>query len=279
MSIAGGYYRAVEAAAQFWMDVVQVFTKNNNQWRAKEITDAEAERFKQELAETKMQQPLSHASYLINLGSANDELWQKSVDGMVVELERAGQLGIPYVVVHPGAANDEPVEEAIERVARGLNEIQASVSPAAAKVLLENTSGQGSCLGRRFEELGAIIGQTRQPERIGVCIDTCHCFAAGYDLRTEAAYRETFEQLDQLLGLARINAFHLNDSKKPLGSRVDRHEHIGRGQLGEEPFRLLLNDPRFAAIPMYLETPKEGDCEGEHRDAVNMRTLRGLVAR
>ncbi len=279
MSIAGGYYRAVEAAANFSMDVVQVFTKNNNQWRAKEITDAEAERFKKEMADKNVRRPLSHASYLINLGSANEELWQKSVAGMVVELERAGKLGIEYVVVHPGAANDAPVEEAIERVARGLNEIHASISKSAASVLLENTAGQGSSLGRKFEELAAIITQTRQPEKVGVCIDTCHCFAAGYDLRTQHEYEASFKSLDVLVGLAKIKAFHLNDSKKGLGSRVDRHEHIGHGQLGVEPFRLLLNDPRFADVPMYLETPKEGDCEGEHWDAVNMRTLRGLVGK
>ncbi len=278
MSIAGGYHRAVEAAASFGMEVVQLFTKNNNQWWAKEITQAEAEKFKSELVAKKVQQPLSHASYLINLGSPNPELWQKSVDGMIVELERAGQLGIRYVVVHPGAFTSDGNEaDGIAAVVRGLDEIYGRISKQAADLLLENTAGQGSCLGHKWEHLAAMLEGAANRDRIGVCFDTCHAFAAGYDLRTKDVYRDSLKAFDDLIGLTKIKSFHLNDSKKGLGSRVDRHEHIGHGLLGAEAFRCLLNDERFTAVPMYLETPKEGDCDGEHWDVVNLRMLRGLV--
>lgn len=276
MSIAGGYYKAVDAAAELGMDVVQLFTKNNNQWRAKPISDDEAQAFAAALAERKIARPLSHSSYLINLGAPDDELWQKSIDAMVVELERAEQLGIPFVVMHPGAFTTSCEEAGLERIVAGLDAIHQRLPKAKSKILLENTAGQGSCLGHRFEHLAIILERVRRRERLGICLDTCHAFAAGYPLGTKKEYQATMGELDRAVGLDNVQAVHLNDSKKELGSRVDRHEHIGEGKLGLEAFRLLLNDKRFRDRPMYLETPK-GQRDGEELDAINLRTLRGLV--
>lgn len=276
MSIAGGYYKAVELARAAGCDVVQLFTKNNNQWRAKPISDEEAAQFRNRLGELKISHPLSHASYLINLASSDPLLWQKSVDSMVVELERAELLGIPYVVVHPGASVAASEADAVANVIRALDEIHQRTSQMAAIPLLENTAGQGSCLGCRFEQLAAMLAGVRETNRVAVCFDTCHAFAAGYPLGTPAEYQQTWNTFDRVVGIGRIRAIHLNDSKRELGSRVDRHEHIGRGQLGTEPFRLLLNDERFRLVPMYLETPK-GKQDDEDWDVINLRVLRGLV--
>jgi deoxyribonuclease-4 len=276
MSIAGGYYKAVEEARRCGCDVVQVFTKNNNQWRAKAISDQEAAQFADSLRELKIERPLSHSSYLINLASPDAGLWQKSVEAMIVELARAEQLGIPYVVVHPGSHTTASEEEGLAAVARGLDAIHAQRPKGTAQILLEITAGQGSNLGWKFEHLAAILAQTKEPQRVGICFDTCHAFAAGYDLRDAKIAKSMWRQFDDLLGLDRLRAIHLNDSKRVLGSRVDRHEHIGRGQIGPEGFRHLLRDRRFKDVPMYLETPKE-DCLGEPWDVVNLRTLRELA--
>lgn len=277
MSIAGGYYKAVEAAGKLKMDTVQVFTKNNNQWRAKEITGPEAEQFRAAMKEHNIVRPLSHASYLINLAAEADELWEKSIAGMVVELQRAAMLGIPYVVVHPGAGVNQTEEVATARVAKAINKVHKTAGEVGAEILLENTAGQGTTLGRRFEQLSAIIAGVKLEHRIGVCIDTCHAFAAGYPLATMPEYNAIWSEFDTHLGRSRLQAMHLNDSKKPLGSRVDRHEHIGHGQIGLEPFRYIVNDVRLADIPMYLETEKGENDDGEDWDAVNLRTLRGLI--
>jgi deoxyribonuclease-4 len=277
MSIAGGYFKAVEAAARCGMDVVQLFTKNNNQWRAKVISDEEVTRFTSSLAEHKITQPISHASYLINLASGNAELWEKSVAGMVVELERASQLGIAYVVVHPGAHCELPEEAGLENIIRGIDEVHRRTPNVKSQILLETTAGQGTCLGCRFEQLAAMIEGVKENERLGVCVDTCHLFAAGYPLADKGDYQSTFDALDRTIGVERVKAFHLNDSKKGLGSRVDRHEHIGQGQIGLAAFAHLLNDRRFRKIPMYLETPKGTNDDGEEWDVVNLRTLRGLI--
>ena len=196
---------------------------------------------------------------------------------MVVELDRATQLGIPYVVLHPGACKDDPEEDGIRRIARALTEIHDRTDDQGAQCLLETTAGQGSCLGWNFQQLRDMIAATGQSDRLAICLDTCHLFAGGYDLRHRDAYESTVEALDQTLGLARVRAVHLNDSKKGLGSRVDRHEHIGMGCLGLEPFRMLLHDTRFAEIPMYLETPKGDREEGGTWDEQNMATLRDLA--
>ncbi|MDX1948263.1 MAG: deoxyribonuclease IV [Pirellulaceae bacterium] len=276
MSIAGGYYKAALEARRCGCEVVQLFTKNNNQWRAKEISDEEAERFAESLVELKIEQPLSHSSYLINLASPDDALWNKSIEGMVVELQRAERLGIRYVVMHPGSHTTSSEEAGLARVAEGLNRLHAALPQGKSQVLLEITAGQGSNLGWKFEHLAEILRQTKGAERVGICFDTCHAFAAGFDLRDAKIAKSMWRKFDDLLGLDRLKAFHLNDSKRELGSRVDRHEHIGRGQIGLEGFRHLLNDKRFRNIPMYLETPKE-ELDGEPWDVVNLRTLRGLV--
>ena len=276
MSIAGGYYKAVEEARRCGCDVVQLFTKNNNQWRAKPISGEEAARFAAALAELKIEHPIAHASYLINLASPDAALRQKSIEGMVVELHRADQLGIPHVVVHPGAHTTASEEEGLALVAASIDEIHRLAPAAKAKVTLELTAGQGTCLGCRLEQLAAIVGQVKRAADVGVCLDTCHVFAGGYDIRDRKAYLAMWRQFDEVLGLARLVAIHLNDSKRELGSRVDRHEHIGRGQIGPEGFRHLLRDERFRRVPMYLETPK-GDHDGEPWDVVNLRTLRALA--
>ena len=276
MSIAGGYHKAVDAAAEHGMDVVQLFTKNNSQWRAKAIEAAEAEQFAAALRERKIAHPLSHSSYLINLASPDPVLRAKSVEAMVVELQRAERLGIPFVVVHPGAHTTATQEEGISSVAESLNAIHALLPTCRVQVLLEITAGQGSCLGHRFEHLAEILRQTKRGERVGVCFDTCHAFAAGYDLRDPKTYKATWRQFEELIGLDRLKAIHLNDSKRELGSRIDRHEHIGRGHIGAAGFRLLLRDRRLRHVPMYLETPK-GIEKGETWDAINLRTLRELA--
>ncbi len=278
MSIAGGYYKAVEAAAKCGMDCVQIFSKNNNQWRAKDLSDDDIARFQAALAESKIAHSVSHDSYLINLASPDKTLWDKSLEAYTVELQRAAALGIPYVVMHPGAFTSDSEEAGLGRVIEGLNAAHKATAKLAVNTLLETTAGQGSTLGWRFEHLATIIQGVKKPERLGVCLDTCHVFAAGYPLGTKADYQATMGEFDRIVGLDRIKAFHLNDSKKGLGSRVDRHEHIGRGQLGLEAFRLLLNDRRFRHVPMYLETAKEQE-NGEEMDVVNLRTLRGLIGK
>ncbi len=276
MSIAGGYHRSVEIAHAAGCDCVQLFTKNNNQWRAKEIDDASAAQFKAALTDLGINHPISHDSYLINLAAPDDALWQRSVEAFVVELQRAEQLGIPYVVAHPGAFTTSSEEAGLRRVIQGLDEVHGQTRGIAARCLLETTAGQGSCLGWRFEHLATILDGVREPERLGVCVDTCHVFAAGYPLAEPGDYQATMSALVGLVGLDRIKAFHLNDSLKALGSRVDRHAHIGEGHLGLKPFFNLLNDERFNNVPMYLETPK-GLRDGEDLDVINLRTLRGLI--
>lgn len=274
-SIIGGFDKAVERAHRSGCDCLQLFTKNNNQWAAKDITPAAAKRFRDALNSLGLEHPLAHDSYLINLASPDVKLWQRSVDAFTVELERAETLGIPFVVTHPGAFTSSDEETGIENIVRALDEIDNRTSRLNVRCLLETTAGQGTSLGWRFEQLASILDGVKTPDRIGFCLDTCHVFAAGYPLSPKKQYRATMDEFDRLLGLERIKAFHLNDSLRDRGSRIDRHEHIGRGRLGIEPFRLLLDDKRFRDVPMYLETPKgrEGD---EDWDVINLKTLRSL---
>lgn len=278
LSIAGGYYKAADAAGALAMQTVQIFTKNNNQWSGKALSDDDAARFRQSIANHNLVAPLSHSSYLINLASPNPELWNKSVEAMVVELERASRLGIDWVVLHPGAYTDGDEAAGVSRIIEALDIINHRTAGLTTGTLLETTAGQGKSIGWRFEHLASLLGGAKHPERLGVCLDTCHIFAAGYPMSPASAYEETFGRFNELIGVEQIRAFHLNDSKKELGSRVDRHEHIGRGKLGLEPFRLLLNDKRFANVPMYMETPK-GMEDGRELDAINLETLRGLVGK
>jgi len=276
MSIAGGYYKAVDAAAKLGMDCVQLFTKNNNQWRAKPLTPEDVDAFRDSLERTGIKSPVAHDSYLINLASPDNALWDKSVDAYTHELERAEALGLIGVVMHPGSFVASTEAEGLSRIVEGLNIAHDRTKQARVQTLLEATAGQGSALGHRFEHLAELLDRVEAKERMGVCVDTCHIFAAGYPLHTADEYSATMDEFERVVGVNWIRAFHLNDSKKPLGSRVDRHEHIGRGHLGLEPFRHLLNDPRFKQTPMYLETEK-GEEDGEDLDAINLRTLRSLL--
>jgi deoxyribonuclease-4 len=278
MSIAGGYYKALLAAQALGCDSVQLFTKNNNQWRGKPLSDEDVRLFRATLQETGLRHATAHDCYLINLASPNQALYKQSVEAFRDEMDRAEALGLDYLVTHPGAATDGNEAAGLKRVARALDRVHRSCAGYRVRILLEATAGQGSSLGHRFEHFGCILDLVKEPQRVGVCIDTCHVFAAGYALAPRAAYEATLEEFDRLVGLDKIKVFHVNDSRKPLGSRVDRHAHIGKGCIGREAFRLLVNDPRFAAHPMLLETPKE-DADGAAMDPVNLKALRGLVRR
>ncbi len=274
MSIAGGYFKSLAAAQEHDCQAVQLFTKNNNQWAGKALTAEDIQLFRNGWQESNLHISLSHNSYLINLASPDETLWRRSLEAFVIEMERAEALGLDYLVMHPGAAVDGDEKAGLVRVARSLDEIHARCPKYHVKILLETTAGQGTCLGHRFEHLAEIIHLSKNPERLGVCLDTCHVFAAGYSLAPLKEYRATMKEFDKVVGLDRLLAFHLNDSKKPLGSRVDRHEHIGQGCLGLEPFRFLVNDKRFRKHAMILETPKENDM-----DRVNLKTLRALTGK
>ncbi len=273
LSTKGGLHTIFDRATEINATAAALFAKNGNQWKGKELTDADCALF----AATRTVRPLlTHASYLINLASTDAEVYRKAVAAMADELDRAERLGIHAVVLHPGAHLGAGSEAGIDQIARSLDTIHAMLPNHRVVTLLETAAGQGTCVGCTFEELGRMIAAVDDKSRVGICIDTCHIFAAGYDIRTRDGWERTIDELEQHAGIARVGAFHLNDSKKPLGSRVDRHQHIGQGELGPEPFRLLLNDPRFRYIPKMLETPKPIETESDLR---NLRTLRSLIRR
>jgi deoxyribonuclease IV len=278
MSVSGGCHKALLIAQDFDCETVQLFTKNANQWKAKDFTEADVQQFRDVLTASALRFPMAHDSYLINLATPDETLYQRSIDAFVIEMQRAEQLGLAYLVTHPGAHVGSGEEAGLERVIAGLDEAHGRCPGFRLQVLLETTAGQGSSLGWRFEHLGHIIEGVRESDRLGVCLDTCHVFAAGYEMATLKQYQATMKEFDRHIGIERLRACHLNDSVKPLGSRVDRHAHIGQGQLGIEPFRLLVNDKRLRDLPMVLETPKEETPEG-HTDARNLRTLRDLVTK
>jgi deoxyribonuclease-4 len=258
------------------MEAVQLFTKNSNQWRAKELTDDHVSTFQDHLRQSRVRVLLAHDSYLINMASPDEVLYRRSVDAFVAEMQRAERLGLTYLVTHPGAHVGTGEEVGLARVSDALDEVHRRCANFRVQILLETTAGQGSCLGYRFEHLARILELVSEPERLGICLDTCHVFAAGYALAPKPAYLATIREFDRLIGLHRLRAFHLNDSVKPQGSRIDRHAHIGQGCLGLEPFRLLVNDRRFHDRPMILETPKEETATGP-MDAINLQALRGLI--
>jgi len=272
MSIAGGYFKSLVAAQEHDCQAVQLFTKNNNQWAGKTLSGEDIRLFRHNWQESNLQVSLAHDSYLINLASPDETLWQRSLEAFVIEMERAKALGLDYLVMHPGAAVDGDEKAGLIRVARALDKVYLRCPKYHVKILLETTAGQGTSLGHRFEHLAEIINLSKNPESLGICLDTCHVFAAGYPLAPVKEYRATMKAFDQIIGLDRLLAFHVNDSKKTFGSRVDRHAHIGQGCLGLEPFRLLVNDRKFRKHPMILETPKENDM-----DTVNLKTLQDLV--
>ena len=277
LSVAGGLCNAVTAATELGCATLQIFTKNANQWAAKPLADSDVTAFRKAVRAAKLRHVTAHDSYLINLAAPDDALFRKSLDAFTEELSRAESLGLAYLVTHPGAHTGSGTEAGIARIVAGLDEAHARCPGYAVKVLLENTAGQGTCLGARFEELAAILDRVADPDRLGVCFDTCHAFAAGYPLAAEADYAATFNAFDAIIGLKRLKLFHVNDSVKPLGSRVDRHAGLGLGEVGLDAFRRLVTDPRFRNRPMVLETPKE-DADGRAMDPVNLAILRGFLA-
>lgn len=276
MSIAGGVDQAFPRALAVGCETMQIFTKSANQWRARPLRDDEVARFHR-LARTSGVRPVvAHAAYLTNPASPDPALWRRSVDALVVEVERCQVLGIRWLILHPGAHMGAGEAEGLRRTAEALNQVLARTERAPVEIVLETTAGQGTGLGHRFEHLAQILEQVQERERLGICFDTCHALAAGYDIRTPEGYERTFQTLEAVLGLQRLRALHLNDSRRGPGSRADRHEHIGKGALGLTPFRLLLNDPRFQHLPMILETPKGPDMR---EDWENLAVLRSLVGR
>ncbi len=274
MSISGGLDKALERGVQIGCHAVQIFSKSNNQWIAKDIAPKEMDRFKSLKQKFARDFIFVHDSYLINLASPKEDVYQKSLDAFLIEMKRVEDLGLSYLVMHPGSHLNQGEEWGIQRIIKSFNFVFDQTPELKMMVLLEATAGQGTNIGYRFEQLRDIINGVNNSERLGVCIDTCHIFAAGYDIRNEKAYDSVFAEFDNLIGLHKIKAFHLNDSKKDLGSRVDRHEHIGKGFIGIEAFRLLMNDSRFKNLPMVLETPKGKDMQ---EDIDNLKTLRDLI--
>ncbi len=275
MSIAGGVSNALDRAASVGSNAVQVFTKNNRQWKGPAINEEDVARWKEEASALGIEYAVSHASYLINLASPKDELWERSLNAHKDELRRAHAYGIPNVVLHPGAHTGSGEEAAIERISAALNRIHAETPDYDdTKTLLEVMAGQGSTLGYRFAQLAAMIERVREPDRVGVCLDTCHAFAAGYDLRTEEGYEAMMAELDAELGVKTVGCLHFNDSKGDFDSRKDRHTHIGEGAIGVEGFRLILNDLRWDGTAMLLETPKDDDLADDVR---NLAALCALV--
>jgi deoxyribonuclease-4 len=278
VSAAGGVHKAVQRAVDVGCDCLQIFSKNNNQWRAKPLTEKEVKAWTEALAQSHLVHPIAHASYLINLASPKDDLFQKSVDALVVELERANLLRLEGLVVHPGAFTESSEEEGLNRIVDAVSEALTRVEPGSCRLLLENTAGQGSCLGYTLEQLAFLLDGINANDRLGICFDTCHAFAAGYEINTRRGFDAMRKEIKDMLPKNSIRALHLNDSKKPLGSRVDRHEHIGRGEIGLDAFRYLFQDPVLGKLPGYLETEKGTDEEsGEDWDVINLRTLRELV--
>lgn len=273
MSIAGGIHNAFARAQQAGCRTLQVFLKSSNQWKGKTLTESDRSFYAEAEKRTGIGPVVAHNSYLINLASPDPGLYEKSISAFMEEMERANFLGVPCVILHPGAHMGAGEIQGVVRVAGALNRALSQVAPPV-RILLENTAGQGSSLGHRFEQLAAILERVRDEGRIGVCLDTCHTFAAGYDIRTEEGYAKTMGEFDRLIGIRRISVVHVNDCKKELGSRVDRHTHIGQGKIGLAAFRCLVNDRRFARVPKILETPKG---EALEEDRMNLATLRRLV--
>lgn len=275
LSIAGGLPKAVARAKAARCEALQIFTKSVGQWKARSLDQAEVDAFRAAVAEVGLHTVVAHASYLVNIASENPALREQSLAALGEEVDRAERLGLLGLVMHPGTGSEA---EGLPRIADGLTRILAARPGGRTRIILEHTAGQGNNLGHRFEHLAEILRLMPDASRVGVCLDTCHLIASGYDIVTEAGFRETFRQFDRLVGFDRLQVMHLNDSKKPCGSRVDRHEHIGKGCLGLGPFERLLNDRRFARLPMVIETEKTESKElVDPLDKMNLRTLRRLL--
>jgi deoxyribonuclease-4 len=276
LSVAGGVDKAFDRAEAINCTAFQIFTKSNRQWKTAPLETETIAAYHHRQAQTGLAPVICHASYLINLGAPDETIWQKSMNALVIELERCEQLKIPYLVLHPGAHMEQGVEAGISRVVEALDTVHTRLPNYAVKIALEITAGQGTTLASNFDEMAAMLAQTAQSERLAVCFDTCHALAAGYEFRTPAAYQAMLDDFDRTIGLERLTVIHVNDSEKDLGSRVDRHAHIGQGCIGLEPFGYFLNDPRLRHLPFLLETPKDDDPGDDIR---NLEALRSLLER
>jgi len=279
MSIAGGLHHALERGREVGCGAVQIFLKNQRRWAARPLGTDEIRMFQAVHRQTGIRHVFAHSSYLINLATPDPASWAQAVTAFADELERAEALGLSCVVIHPGSHMGAGLEAGLGRVTAALDDTLARTRGYRVRIALENTAGAGNSVGRTFGELASLIERAARPERIGVCVDTCHLFAAGYDLRTEAGYRRAMAECEATVGRRRVLAFHLNDAKATLGSGLDRHEHIGRGFLGVAPFRFLLNDRRFARVPKVLETPKEPEPTADLRNLAVLRRLRRRLGR
>ena len=283
MSIAGGLPRAVDRAQASRCDALQIFTKSVGQWRARPLPSEEVVAFRERLRESGIRPVVAHNSYLINLAAADPALRARSAAALGEEIDRAEILELDGLVMHPGSFTTGTEDAGLKLIAEGLSALLRARRRGRTMILLEHTAGQGTNLGHRFEQIAKILDLMNWPPRVGVCLDTCHLLTSGYDICSEDGYQETFREFDRLIGLDRLKVFHLNDSRKPCGSRVDRHEHIGKGCIGLAPFRRLVNDPRFESLPMLLETPKLDSPASRRRSDVdpwdrrNLKTLRSLM--
>jgi deoxyribonuclease-4 len=274
LSVAGGVDKAFDRAETLDCTAFQIFTKSNRQWKAKSLEPEVIDRYHQRQAETGIEPVICHASYLINIGASDEAVWDKSLNALIIELERCELLKIPYLVLHPGAHMDQGVETGIDRVVKALDTVHERLPDVGVKIALEITAGQGTVLGSTFEEIAQLLAGCRQSDRLAVCFDTCHALAAGYEFRTPNSYQTMLDEFDRIIGLDRLKVIHFNDSQKDLGSHVDRHTHIGEGCIGLEPFGYFLNDSRFEKVPFLLETPKDDDPGDDIR---NLEKLRSLV--
>lgn len=275
--MAGGLHLAFDAAVELGCDCLALFVKNQRQWAAPPLKDEAISLYREAQRRTGIGPVIAHASYLLNLASPSADGRAKSIRALIDELTRCEALDIPGLVVHPGAHMGDGVDAGLSRITASLDEVHAGTAGIKAMVLLESTAGQGTTIGHEIAHLGKMLGQAKQPERLGICIDTCHLFAAGYDLRQKEVYDATIDELDRCVGLERIRCIHTNDSKTPCGSKRDRHEHIGKGEMGNAAFANLVNDPRLTHVPRILETEKGTDSRGVDYDRLNLKRLRGLI--
>jgi len=274
MSIRGGVSMAIERARSIRCTAMQMFVKNNMQWFARPLTSEEIRAFLNHVQRGELLSVFAHANYLINLAATNPQFHANSIRALAEELVRADQLELPFLVLHPGAHLGAGEEAGLKKIVDSVDELFRKIPKVKTKIALEFTASQGSCIGHRFEHLAHIIANVREPERLRVCLDTAHLFAAGYDIGSESGVRKTFHQFDRVIGRDRLVAIHVNDSKTGRGSRVDRHDHIGKGRIGLHAFRFIMRSPRFSKIPKVLETPKGKDLA---EDVMNLKTLRGLT--
>lgn len=277
MSVAGGIQNAFNAGIEVGCDCMQIFVKNQRQWAAPQLTREKINAYADAQRETGLSPVVAHASYLLNLASPEAAKRQRSIDALVDEHERCQQLGVDFLVFHPGAHMGEGMDAGIKRIARSLDVVSRKSGEGCCTILLETTAGQGSAIGYRFEHLRDILGQVKHPERFGACLDTCHLFVAGYDFRKPTGYESMMDELIKTIGVSTVRCIHVNDSKREAGSRVDRHEHIGEGKIGKSGIAHFVNDRRFGAMPMILETPEGSNGRGTDMDKVNLRRLRRMI--